>query len=364
MEKNIVMDYYYNPSTSNVEFLSSLLLQRKTIDELDFYKKILSDRFEDSFFFFSSDSFDVLSKTDTQMKIILNLEKINHFPRINKFFEAINDKLEFDGLFLCSVQTYANRRFSIERKYIYGLRHLLFVMDTIFHRILPKLRFTRKLYFYLTGGRTRLLSRAETYGRLYSCGFEVIHEKEINNELYFVAKKIGLPSFDMDPTYGPLIKLKRVGKNGKVFKVYKLRTMYPYSEYLQDYVFTHHQLDEGGKFKNDFRISPLGRILRKFWLDEIPMIWNLLNGDMKLVGVRPLSKQYFNLYSKTLQEKRIRTKPGLLPPFYADLPKTLEEIMASEERYLDAHEKSPLWTDVRYFFLIIKNIVFRGARSK
>ena len=140
--------------------------------------------------------------------------------------------------------------------------------------------------------------------------------------------------------------------------------MYPYSEYLQDYVFKNHQLDEGGKFKNDFRVSPLGRFFRKFWLDEIPMIWNLLKGDMKIIGVRPLSNQYFNLYTKELQEKRIRTKPGLLPPFYADMPKTLEEIMDSELKYLEAYEKAPLATDLKYFWLILKNILFRGARSK
>nr|HPL94987.1 sugar transferase [Paludibacteraceae bacterium] len=103
----------------------------------------------------------------------------------------------------------------------------------------------------------------------------------------------------------------------------------------------------------------------RFWIDELPMILNFLKGDMKLVGVRPISQHYFSLYSKELQEKRIKFKPGLLPPFYADMPKTLEEIEASEMRYLQMCEKKGvLITDIIYFWKIFVNIVFKKARSK
>jgi lipopolysaccharide/colanic/teichoic acid biosynthesis glycosyltransferase len=104
--------------------------------------------------------------------------------------------------------------------------------------------------------------------------------------------------------------------------------------------------------------------MRKFWIDEFPMFYNLLKRDMKLVGVRPLSKQYFNLYSEELRKKRIKHKPGLLPPFYADMPKTLEEIQASEMKYLTECENIGTFrTDTKYFFLILKNILFHKARS-
>ena len=103
--------------------------------------------------------------------------------------------------------------------------------------------------------------------------------------------------------------------------------------------------------------------MRKFWLDELPMIFNLLRGDMKIVGVRPLSKQYFNLYTDELKEKRLKFKPGLVPPFYVDMPRTFDEIMDSENKYLDAYAKNPLWTDFRYFFNAAYNIIFRRARS-
>ena len=143
-----------------------------------------------------------------------------------------------------------------------------------------------------------------------------------------------------------------------------MRTMFSYSEYLQSYIFRQNNLQEGGKFKNDTRINYLGKIMRKYWIDEVPMIINLLRGDMKLVGVRPLSQHYFNLYSPELQRKRIRYKPGLLPPYYADLPSTLEEIETSEMRYLISCEKNGLLkTDFIYFFRILKNIVLRKAHS-
>ena len=139
--------------------------------------------------------------------------------------------------------------------------------------------------------------------------------------------------------------------------------MYPFAEYLQEYIYEQNKLAEGGKFAEDFRITAWGRLLRKFWLDELPMLINLLKGDIKIVGVRPLSRHYFSLYSNELQHKRSFTKPGLLPPFYVDLPKTLEEIIDSELRYLNAYEKSPILTDIRYFFMAFYTIVVRRARS-
>jgi len=140
--------------------------------------------------------------------------------------------------------------------------------------------------------------------------------------------------------------------------------MHPYSEYLQSYIYERHRLNGEGKFNKDIRITTLGRFMRKYWLDELPMFMNLLKGEMKLVGVRPLSKQYFNLYNKELQEKRIKYKPGLLPPYYADMPRTLDEIQASEMNYLIAcATKGEFKTDIRYLIVILKNILINKARS-
>ena len=160
-----------------------------------------------------------------------------------------------------------------------------------------------------------------------------------------------------------MIHLLRIGRGGRLVKIYKLRTMHPYSEYIQEYVYTQNHLASGGKIRDDFRVTTLGRFLRRYWLDELPSLWNWLRGDVKIVGVRPLSRHYFSLYSPELQQRRIGFKPGLIPPFYADLPESLEEIQASEMRYLDAYEKAPLRTDWRYFRKAVYNIVVRGAKS-
>ncbi|MEX2567706.1 MAG: hypothetical protein WD431_17295 [Cyclobacteriaceae bacterium] len=84
----------------------------------------------------------------------------------------------------------------------------------------------------------------------------------------------------------------------------------------------------------------------------------------KIVGVRPLSQHYFDLYPEDLQKLRTRVKPGLVPPFYADMPQTFEEITESERQYLYAYLKNPILTDIRYFFKAFFNIFFKGARSK
>jgi len=220
------------------------------------------------------------------------------------------------------------------------------------------------MYYFLSKGKNRIFSKTEVFGRLYCLGFEVIKERKVDNLTYVFAKRVKQPETTYKRIYGPLIRLRRYGKNAKLFEVYKFRTMHPYSEFLQAYIHEHNSLKKGGKFNKDIRITSIGYFMRKYWLDELPMIFNLLKGDMKLVGVRPLSTHYFSLYSKELQELRIQFKPGLLPPFYADMPQTLDEIQQSEMKYLrECKSKGLISTDVQYFFKILKNILFRKARS-
>jgi lipopolysaccharide/colanic/teichoic acid biosynthesis glycosyltransferase/ribosomal protein L33 len=311
-----------------------------------------------------SDHINLEKLTFGKFSSILNLKKVNDIRYVNKFFETVNTILPNSGLYLGKVVTYPNRRSAILKKYPPILNKIIYFFDYIISRVLPKLPILKNLYFHLTKGKGRVISRAEVYGRLYSCGFEIIDEKTINHSLFFVAKKVKDPCYDQNPTYAPLISLNRIGKNGKIIKVHKIRTMHPYSEYLQEYVYNRNELQEGGKIKNDFRISPEGRIFRKFWIDEIPMLINIFKGEMKLVGVRPLSKHFYSLYDKDLQQKRIKNKPGFIPPFYVDLPKTMSEIMESERKYLELYDKSPFLTDLKYFLLAFKNVLFKGARSK
>jgi len=318
------------------------------------YRKLVID---------TSTSFNITAQPPDYYQCVINLRKINDFKRINKFFEAVNSILPYHGLYINSVQTNALKKRRILQKYPPVLNYLYYIAYFIFFRLFPKLPITKKFYFWVTNGYHRAISRAEALGRLYSCGFEVVDESEVNGLIYFTARKVREPFFDYHPTYGPLITLKRVGKNGKVIYVYKMRTMHPYSEYLQDYVYRKQSLQEGGKFRDDFRVSTLGRFMRKTWIDELPMVLNLLRGDLKIVGVRPISQHYLDLYEEAFRQRRMHYKPGLVPPFYADMPKTLEEIQASEARYLDSYDRHPLLTDTRYFFRAMYNIVLKRARS-
>lgn len=343
--------------------MKEILLKEMQPEVRNFLRKYIDPKSDPYRVFVTATAFNVESLEDGAVKAIVNLRKINDIRFVNKFQEAVNEKLPFGGYYIGMVETQEQRRKRLLKKFAPGFAHLYFIFDFIFKRVFPKLPFLKKIYFFVTNGRNRVMSKAETLGRLVSCGFKIIDTKEIGNYMYFVGKKVKSPFYDLSPSYGPLFAMNRIGKDGRIIRVFKFRTMYPYAEYLQEYVYEQNKLAEGGKFAKDFRITTWGSMMRRLWLDELPMILNLFQGDLKVVGVRPLSRHYFSLYTKELQEKRIDSKPGLLPPFYVDMPKTLDEIIESELKYLKAYERNPLLTDIRYFFSICGNIVFRRARS-
>ena len=296
--------------------------------------------------------------------ILYSSVSLNQMRYVNRFFISVNSTLKCDGEFVCWFNTSGVRKKIILDSAPLIFSYPIYVIDFICHRIFPKIHILKKIYFSATDGRRRVYPRSEVLGRLYSCGFKVIDERPIGTRYYVTSKKVQEPFDDSHPSYGPIIRLRRIGKNGKEFNVYKFRTMHAYSEYLQSYIYENNSLREGGKFANDYRVSSWGKIMRKYWLDELPMIINLIKRNMKLVGVRPLSNQYFCLYSPEMQELRTRVKPGLLPPFYFDMPKNLDEIQESERKYIEAYLKKPFRTDWRYFWGIIKNIMINKKRSK
>lgn len=311
----------------------------------------------------TSSTFSVLSKKNSSIAIV-NFYRLNDIRRINKFIESIHTKIVMDGFFICCAETYHIRKQRLLSQKAFFWGYIKYFLDFIFRRVFPKIPYINKLYFIITKGQNRALSQAEILGRLYSCGFEYIECKRINSLIWFVVKRGEKPIIETKPTYGPLIKLERIGKNMEKIEVYKFRTMHPFSEFLQQYIYEHNYLDEKSKFKDDFRVTGIGRFMRKFWIDELPMIINLINGDIKLVGVRPLSIQFFNLYPKDMQKLRTQFKPGLIPPYYVDLPKNFNEVIESERKYLISYSKSPFITNFKYFFKALFNIFFRNARSK
>ncbi|MBP1640933.1 MAG: sugar transferase [Bacteroidetes bacterium] len=347
------------------EFISNYIILHRGEKLLSFLKDNASLFWSSTLLINTTERFNIEKVSKTRYATIINLHQINDIRGINKFMATINRRLPFGGRFVGCFEEREQRK-----KRIIGSQYKLFgkisyIKDCFVFRFMPHFNLTRELYFWITAGRGRVLSKAEVFGRAYFSGFKILEEVQINKLSYFVAEKIQEP-LTMEPkSYSYLLALERIGKGESLFKVYKFRTMYPYSSYLQCYLYQKNNLDAGGKFKEDFRITTLGRFLRRYWLDELPMLASILKGNMKLVGVRPLSKQYFSLYSKELQQQRVRHKPGLLPPFYADLPKSLDEIQASEKKYLDLCEKRGTFlTDMRYFVIILINILFKKVRSQ
>lgn len=299
-----------------------------------------------------------------KVKNLILLDKINNFRLINKQLEEANHKLPLGGILMGNFQTFNSRNQNSFMNRIPIVRSIYMVVDFLVHRVCPKLPYLKKAYFVITKGKNRSLSKAEALGRLVSCGFDILDYKEIDGIHYFASLKIKEPSFDMSPSYGPLFKMKRVGKNGKIIGVYKFRTMHPYSEYLQDYILKLNGYADTGKPANDFRLVPWGKFLRKYWLDELPQLINLFKGELKFVGCRPVSKRYFEDIPKEIQELRLGQKPGCIPPYVAlNRKSSLYSVLDAEKEYLETKIKNPYFTDTKYFFKAIYNILFKGKRS-
>lgn len=104
---------------------------------------------------------------------------------------------------------------------------------------------------------------------------------------------------------GPVIyKQERIGQNGKVFMIYKFRSMYSDNEYIDDKHWTK---------KNDPRITPVGKFIRKFSIDELPQFYNILKGDMSLIGPRPERPYLVNKFKESVPKYMIKhhVRPGM-----------------------------------------------------
>jgi exopolysaccharide biosynthesis polyprenyl glycosylphosphotransferase len=158
---------------------------------------------------------------------------------------------------------------------------------------------------------------------------------------------------------GPVFFIQeRVGENGKKFKIYKFRTMVAGAEELLKQYLDIDQLEEPVfKLKNDPRVTPLGRILRRTSIDELPQLINVFKGEMSLVGPRPEEALVVQRYN-SWHRKRLLVKPGLTGPAQitgrADLP--LNERVELEINYIKDYS---LATDFKIMMKTIP-VVIRG----
>jgi hypothetical protein len=297
------------------------------------------------------------------VRAIINLRKINHIQHPNGLFNSVNKLLPDAGIYIGSAFTYDSREIKICNSFGKQMGRLICLMDFIINRVVPRIPYLDRLYYILTNGRFHCISLAETLGRLAYCGFEIIDYKTINRLTYFVAIKVRNPLKAKNPSFYPIVKLSRIGKDGRVINVYKFRTMHPYSEFIQDYIIRLNGYNDKGKPANDFRITRWGSFMRKLWIDELPQLYNVLRGEMKLVGLRPLSQVRFNEFPDDLKKERIKYKPGCIPPYVALCMPDEEGNIEAERIYIRDFEKQPYITDIMYFIRAIYNIITNKIRS-
>ena len=147
-----------------------------------------------------------------------------------------------------------------------------------------------------------------------------------------------------------IFQQRRVGRNGRFFTVFKFRTMHASAEQrLHELLKSNEMSGNVFKIRDDPRITPLGRILRKLYIDELPQFWNVLKGDMSMVGTRPPLPSEVERYQPHHQ-RRLSMKPGLtgLWQLYGNNKVTdFEEIVHLDCQYIDTWS---VWQDCKIIF--------------
>lgn len=138
---------------------------------------------------------------------------------------------------------------------------------------------------------------------------------------------------------GPLLfAQKRVGKNGRFFKIYKFRSMYQDAEERKKELETKNEMNGFMfKMKDDPRITKVGKFIRKTSIDELPQFFNVLKGDMSLVGTRPPTVDEFRQY-ESHQKRRLSAKPGITGLWQVsgrNSIKDFEDVVKLDVQYID-----------------------------
>ena len=155
---------------------------------------------------------------------------------------------------------------------------------------------------------------------------------------------------------------RRVGKGGKLFPCYKFQSMVPdaqkrLEEYLAENPEARKEWEESFKLTNDPRVTKLGAFLRKTSLDELPQLWNVLMGDMSLVGPRPIVTKEIERYGDYIREYYM-VPPGITGMWQVNgrSDTTYEERVAMDTWYV---RNWSIWIDLVYLFKTVKT-VFTG----
>ena len=165
-----------------------------------------------------------------------------------------------------------------------------------------------------------------------------------------------------DPHGSPIFKQLRCGRDGKKFYMYKFRSMYMDAEKKLEELLQANEMDGPAfKIKDDPRITRVGKFIRKTSIDELPQLWNILKGDMSIVGPRPALPREVEQY-KDIWKQRMYITPGLtcywqIAPNRNDI--SFDDWMKLDMKYI---EERSFWVDWKIIFMTVKAVVLRQGR--
>ena len=199
-------------------------------------------------------------------------------------------------------------------------------------------------------------------------GMELKFENKQNLRVYKICKRIidiigaGLGLILLSPiiavvacavkvtSKGPIFfSQKRVGKNGELFEMYKFRSMVVNAEELKGNLEDQNEMSGPMfKIKDDPRVTKVGKFIRKTSIDELPQLWNVLKGDMSLVGPRPSLPKEVEQFDNWMF-KRLSVRPGLTCYWQVSGRNNIdfEDWMKLDCRYVDERN---LWIDIKLIF--------------
>ena len=160
-----------------------------------------------------------------------------------------------------------------------------------------------------------------------------------------------------DPEGSPIFSQIRCGRDGKEFKFYKFRSMVVNAEEKLEELLDQNEMEGPAfKIKEDPRITKVGKFLRKTSLDELPQLWNILKGDMSIVGPRPALPREVEMYDSYLRQ-RLFVTPGLtcywqIQPNRNDL--TFDEWMELDIKYI---QERNFWVDWSIIFKTVISVL-------
>lgn len=205
---------------------------------------------------------------------------------------------------------------------------------------------TEARYPYTSAPSTERVPGRELYRRRLKRVFDILFTIALSPVLVSVVLVLALAV--MLDGHAPFYRQRRVGRDGRSFFMWKLRSMEPNADrvldaYLASNPDAAREWDRTQKLKQDPRITPIGCLLRRASLDELPQFWNVLRGDMSLVGPRPMMPDQQKMYPG---HAYFRMRPGITGPWQVEARNSIS--FSRRADYDDRYEREMgFWGDVR-----------------